>query len=700
MLGDIRYAFRTFAKRPSFAVAAIATLALGIAVNTIAFSLLNSLALRPMPVRDAGRVVRIYPVDGDGPPRQPFSSRPRITVIGPIRARRPACFETLAAYIPADLTAGRSSLDRSVATPRATLGYVVSASYFDLTGVRPALGRVLQPQDESTGTRAAVLGHAFWQARFGAETAVIGSTLTLNGEPFTVVGVAAPGFAGTEPLVADVWIPLSALSIAVPGSPPLSNRDADGLLLVGRLSPGVSRARAAEAMSVVAARLATAFPGSERPASVTVTPGTFFTIDPGVEARYRRRHGGGRPGAPDRVRERGQSDAGPRRIAAARDGGAAGDRGGPGTHHQATDGRGADVESRGGRGGAAARGVDAPSPLPSRRRARAVSVDRGAQSRAGRPRVRLHPRPGNGRGASARAGAGTPGLVAGHRARPSRRRRPCGRPAARHAAAERPGDPAGGRLARPARRRGPAAARTAERPRTRSRLQHRGGRLCRLRPQGRGLHAGARGGVQRGARGARTHHVRDRFGGVHVARAAARRCPSPRSAAARSAGGRGGHDDCVNGLTRLLRDARDPPRRGARFRRGRSPRRHAVGRHRRGPRAAILAGGVCTGKNPRGAGLGGAADGDRGRPRRIERRHLARQRDVGIRARAGVDRSARCAPDRAHGRRRGGGLACAERDRGVARLGSAVRSDGAPINCCGCGSCRRASPPARPPRSR
>jgi hypothetical protein len=73
MLGDIRYALRTFAKHPSFAIAAISTLALGIAVNTIAFSLLNSLALRPMPVRDASRVVRLRPVGANARPGNLFS---------------------------------------------------------------------------------------------------------------------------------------------------------------------------------------------------------------------------------------------------------------------------------------------------------------------------------------------------------------------------------------------------------------------------------------------------------------------------------------------------------------------------------------------------------------------------------------------------------------------------------------------------
>ena len=105
MLGDIRYALRTLAKRPSFAIAAIATLALGIAVNTIAFSLLNSLVLRPMPVPQAGRVVRLYPVDATGRRSNLFSYLDYLDY----RAAS-SLFETLAAYLPADLTAGRSSL--------------------------------------------------------------------------------------------------------------------------------------------------------------------------------------------------------------------------------------------------------------------------------------------------------------------------------------------------------------------------------------------------------------------------------------------------------------------------------------------------------------------------------------------------------------------------------------------------------------
>jgi predicted permease len=280
IFADIRFALRTFVKRPSFPLAAIATLALGIAVNTIVFSLVNALALRPMPVPAASRVVRLYPIDAAG--RRPnLFSLPDYADFW--QSAVPSLFDTLAAYIPADLTAGRSSLDRSVLEPRATLGYVVSASYFDLTGMRPALGRFFQEADNRAGTRMAVLSHGFWRSRFGADHAVLGATLVLNGEAFTISGVASPEFHGTEPLIADVWIPLSALSTAVPGGEPPPDRRSGSVLVVGRLTQGVSRARATDALSVIARRLAAAYPGPSRPEAIGVASGTFFVLDPGIK---------------------------------------------------------------------------------------------------------------------------------------------------------------------------------------------------------------------------------------------------------------------------------------------------------------------------------------------------------------------------------------------------------------------------------
>jgi predicted permease len=278
MFQDVRYALRTLAKQPSFACAAVATLALGIAVNTLVFSLVNSLVLRPMPVRDASRVVRVYPADEHGRTSNLFSYADYQDYRAASRS-----FETLAAYIPADLTAGRSSLDMTPAIPRAVLGYVVSASYFDLTGLRASHGRMLQPADETSGDRVVVISDRLWQSRFNADHRAVGATLSLNGTPFTIVGVAESRFAGTEPLVADAWIPAAALPIAVPDAAPLDRRAASAFLVLGRMAPGVTRARAADELTVVAHRLAASYPGVGRPAGVTVARGAFFYVDPGLK---------------------------------------------------------------------------------------------------------------------------------------------------------------------------------------------------------------------------------------------------------------------------------------------------------------------------------------------------------------------------------------------------------------------------------
>jgi len=271
----LRYALRTLSRQPAYVCAAVTTLALGIAVNTIAFSLINSLVLRPIPVPSASRVVRLYPVDEKGRRGNLFSEADYRDY-----QRIGGGFDALAGYVPSEMTAGRSSLDRGAAEPRAVMGYVVSSTYFDLTAARPALGRVLQREDDRPGSRSAVLSDAFWRARFGGDPAALGSTLLLNGTPFTVVGVAAPGAAATEPLVADCWVPLAALSIVDARN--VFDRDMPALLLIGRLAPSTTRAAAQRAMTVAAGSLAAAYPGRSRPAAVEIDPGTFFTIDPGL----------------------------------------------------------------------------------------------------------------------------------------------------------------------------------------------------------------------------------------------------------------------------------------------------------------------------------------------------------------------------------------------------------------------------------
>ena len=274
MIADIRYALRTFGKRPSFALAAITILATGIAVNTIVFSLFNSLALRPLPVPDADRVVRISPLDADGRVGNKFSYGD----VAEMRTQATDMFETLAAYIPADVTAGRSSLDREAAKPRPALAYVASSTYFDITGVRAIRGRTLRTEDDAPGARSIVLAYAFWQTRFGGDDRAIGATLTINREPFTIVGVAAPGFAGTEPIVADVWMPLSSITIADPGRSDFMDRAWRNFLVLARLRPGITPSQAEAAADVVLRRMT--YVGEMRPKGARVTRGTFFRLDP------------------------------------------------------------------------------------------------------------------------------------------------------------------------------------------------------------------------------------------------------------------------------------------------------------------------------------------------------------------------------------------------------------------------------------
>jgi predicted permease len=279
VVGDLKYAIRALARRPSFSLAAIAMLAIGVTANTIVFTLIDSLYLRPMPVRDAARVVRVYPVDATGRRQNLVSYPDYLDYRDQARA-----FDALAAYIPAEATSGRWTGDVDAATaPRGILAYVASPEYFAAIGMPAAIGRVLQPIDEQPGAPpVAVISDAFWRSRFKADGAVIGSGLVINGRTFTIVGVGPVEFMGTEPLVADVWVPLSTHDLALPAETTFEDRATSSLLVIGRLGTGSSPASARAAVGVVARRLATEFPGASRPADVTVEAGTFFTIDPGA----------------------------------------------------------------------------------------------------------------------------------------------------------------------------------------------------------------------------------------------------------------------------------------------------------------------------------------------------------------------------------------------------------------------------------
>jgi predicted permease len=233
LLHDLRYGARALRRAPGFTLLVVASLGLGIGANAAIFSLVNALYLRPLPAREPGRLV----VFDDG------ASEGRSTVLVPgrlnhlsypmyqrMRAETRA-FEDVAAQQSAPATLRVGPGDRATAR-------LVTANYFALLGVWPALGRAFAAGNQSEAE--VVLSDRYWRRRFGGDRAVLGRRVWLDGRPHTVVGVAPPGFVGLNVGAhTDLWRPIGA------DPPGYLDRAGDRwLLVVGRLRPGVSLAAA------------------------------------------------------------------------------------------------------------------------------------------------------------------------------------------------------------------------------------------------------------------------------------------------------------------------------------------------------------------------------------------------------------------------------------------------------------------------
>jgi predicted permease len=246
---DLRYALRTLARTPAFALMAIVSLALGIGANTVVFSVVNALVLRPLPVEDPARVFFVQPAGGG------HSS----TSFPNYRDLRDASvsFEGLVGYriSPINIETG--------STPIRTWGYLATGNYFDVLGVKPALGRFFHQQDDLREGDApfAVISYDCWTGRFGADPSIVGRTVRLNRTPFTIVGVAPRGFRGTELFFRpDIWVPMMMEPQIEVGNPWLDNRHTGNTWMFGRLKPGVTVGAAEGDLNAVAARLAHDFP--------------------------------------------------------------------------------------------------------------------------------------------------------------------------------------------------------------------------------------------------------------------------------------------------------------------------------------------------------------------------------------------------------------------------------------------------------
>ena len=272
LLQDVRFGARTLAKNPGFTLVVTLTLALGIGANTAIFSFVNAVLLRTLPVAEPERLVYVF----GGTKTSPYSVSSYPDYVD--YRDRNNVFSELIAYSPITL-----SLNSGEQVDTVT-GLIVTGNYFDALGVRPRVGRAFLPEEDTTpGSHAvAVIGHGLWQSRFGADPGVVGRKLLLNGQQFTVVGVAPADFNGADPgRTSDIYVPMAMQALVRPprggysgemNPDLLSRRGARWLDIVGRLKPGVTEEQAQAAMSTVAAQLSQTYQDSNREQTATVTP--------------------------------------------------------------------------------------------------------------------------------------------------------------------------------------------------------------------------------------------------------------------------------------------------------------------------------------------------------------------------------------------------------------------------------------------
>ena len=252
LLLDFRFALRQFKKSPGFASTTILTIALGIGGTTAIFSLVYAVLLRPLPFPEPERLMAV----GARNDRNPIASLNAVSYPDFFDWRsQNKSFSGLASFHDNDFTL------TGVGEPRHLTGHVVSAGFFRVLGVSPALGRDFNIDDEKLGTHVVVLSHALWESAFGSSAGIIGHSVTLDNKSYTVVGVMPKGFEfliqNPEPML---WTSLSDDAYDPGGEPMTTERGAHLLGLIGRLKPGVTAEQAQADVSVVAQNLKQQYP--------------------------------------------------------------------------------------------------------------------------------------------------------------------------------------------------------------------------------------------------------------------------------------------------------------------------------------------------------------------------------------------------------------------------------------------------------
>jgi predicted permease len=275
---DIQFGMRTLGKNPGFAVIGIVTLALGMAVNTTIFSVINGILLRPLPVPHAEQLTVLALKGSDEHELQRFSYPDFLD----LRSQSDGF---------GDLFGYRISLGGLIADGKGEHCLVsrVTNNYFSALGITPAVGRLLLPTEGLApgADPVMVLGYSYWQKRFAGDKSVVGKKVEMNGHPMTIVGVTPKEFHGTYTVAnMDAYVPLSAAiteGLGTPVQETWTRRDLRSLRVLGRLRAGVSLQQARASLNVAAERIAAAHPDTDKGISVQIYPEKLARPDPDAD---------------------------------------------------------------------------------------------------------------------------------------------------------------------------------------------------------------------------------------------------------------------------------------------------------------------------------------------------------------------------------------------------------------------------------
>ena len=269
---DIQYALRGMGKSPGFTAVVALSLGLGIGANTAIFTLVNAIFLKPIPVQEPASLVTVYTADPRNKGFLPVSWHN-------YKDYRDKCdaFSGLMAG------AGVGVALRTDAEPKQVFGEMVSGNYFTVLGVKAVLGRTFLPEEDGAPNAhpVVVLSHAFWSNQFGANPAILGQVLTLNGYGYTVVGVAPPNFQGANAFGGpSFWAPIAMYQQLADYAGLFDTRRFLALNVVGRLKPGVSESQAQAAMQALSAQLAKEYPNDNQGRGTVLMSLTQSIVDP------------------------------------------------------------------------------------------------------------------------------------------------------------------------------------------------------------------------------------------------------------------------------------------------------------------------------------------------------------------------------------------------------------------------------------